>query len=95
MVIGFGEFWRRRRRLREIDGELGDAWEREMVVVVRVAVRSMVGFGGGGGGGDGVGDISSEWSVVVEDSWNRLFKLFVVGLRVIFKAAIAVTISHQ
>ena len=39
-----------------MDGELVDAWEREMVVVVRVAVRSMVGLGGEGG----VEDLFSE-----------------------------------
>ena len=37
-------------------GEPGDACERETVVVVSVAVRSMVGLGGWGG----VGDIFSE-----------------------------------
>ena len=58
MVIGFGEFCRRRSRLREMGGEPGDACERETVVVVRVAVRSMVGLGGGGE----VGDIFSEWA---------------------------------
>ena len=39
-------------------GELGDACERETVVVVRVAVRSMVGLGVGGG----VVDIFSQWA---------------------------------